>query len=690
MLTLVTEFFDLPSREKNSRRRDASKYYESARRLLALDIPMIIYTEHPHAEKIIDIRREYGHQDITEVVVAGLEYYRYWKYLPQITHQFTSGTMKDFAAGWPDKYTPLYIVCVSTKFSCMEDACNRNPFKTKNIAWIDFGIFHHRSVTPDLGQILRLRDGLLVERPNKITVFRLKTILDGNKYTVFRTGINAAIWSASISDMQWFVQEYHQEFDNCIKIGYASLEEHIMPIIVDWSPDRFYEIYGYYDTAMDNLLTYQRGFEYILNMTTRLYRHHKRYEDGVRSSERLWSSRWRMSPTDLVAYLDEYAMALYYTKGDSIRFRECSQELRAQLITNTISTSASEWKTPNLKWYPTEPLINSKVKLVTCLYNIAKIENNRDRKNVDEYINYAKYILGLPFHIIIYTEEENIEPLRKIREDLGLLSYTTFISSRLQDSKYYPWKIKLMTTQHKMNRSIPKKFTNIYYIMTWNKFICLENTIKQFGTDFTYTWIDIGVYHTIDENPNVANISHLIMGLSKEQEKITVCRRWYHHNSTISYCAGIIAGSSEDMLWLCKEIDNHIMTSDEYYLEEGLMSRIFEAHPERCNEYYGDYRHVTTNLYQPYQGFNWIIKSVLQLARKNDNFAYGVKVGDWLYEGRHEMLESDLALFLDEYLLCIHYNKPVDEEKMKIVKAAASVVVKVELNESLKRNLKYY
>ena len=138
--TIVTAFFDIHRGEwKDSRlsNNDYIKHFESWARLKN---DLIVYTDEKTAQEVYKIRKKYGLENSTSVVVVD----NYLE-LDESLYQSIKSAMEaphaqrfHLKPGHPESWNPVYNYVMLLKWWCALDAIKNHSVRD-NIAWIDFG-----------------------------------------------------------------------------------------------------------------------------------------------------------------------------------------------------------------------------------------------------------------------------------------------------------------------------------------------------------------------------------------------------------------------------------------------------------------------------------------------------------------------------------------------------------------------
>lgn len=134
-LTFVTGLFHNESHPSNIK-DDKSKYMQNFKHLADTGIPICVYTDKYYCKELTDMANNYMNIQTVKVCASELETFRICEegegdgestILPAYRN-----TIKD---------NKFYITLMNAKIELVHDAIQKNPFHTRNFAWIDFGIF---------------------------------------------------------------------------------------------------------------------------------------------------------------------------------------------------------------------------------------------------------------------------------------------------------------------------------------------------------------------------------------------------------------------------------------------------------------------------------------------------------------------------------------------------------------------
>ena len=266
-LTLVTALFDISKNENRDNVRTTDKYLQLGKHLLELPINIVIATESHLASEIWRYRRDIGMADKTFVYTVDLENSPYYKYLNNIQELFKVGNKPDGTS--QSKDSPLYLIVTWTRYWILQQITKMNPFNSKGLVWLDYGIFHLYT-----NQLLATKNKIIEIMghipTNKIKLMLLCETSDNEikdtkaYYSKRQCKLAGGFCSGSIDDINWLADQFEKELKLCLELGYPALDEPIMSIIYRQNPSRFMPYYGDYQQCITNNINMTDGFWIII------------------------------------------------------------------------------------------------------------------------------------------------------------------------------------------------------------------------------------------------------------------------------------------------------------------------------------------------------------------------------------------------------------------------------------------
>ena len=141
-IKIVTAFFDIGRGTSSVLPRNNEQYFDYFKFWSRIQNEMIVYCEPQNCEKIINIRREYGLEEKTEVIPIPDVFHiepEIFAHMTEIEHnkQFHSFRYYNKALSNSAKYDYIMLI----KWWCLNDAAARSD-DDYFLAWIDFGYNH--------------------------------------------------------------------------------------------------------------------------------------------------------------------------------------------------------------------------------------------------------------------------------------------------------------------------------------------------------------------------------------------------------------------------------------------------------------------------------------------------------------------------------------------------------------------
>lgn len=267
--------------------------------------------------------------------------------------------------------------------------------------------------------------------------------------------------------------------------------------------------------------------------------------------------------------------------------------------------------------------------IVTCLYDLKKRDQNQIRRDVEFYLNLTQ---DLNCNMVIYCDIGLKEEILK-RKSKGNFKIIEF---PLEELEYYKNYNDILNNE-KMNYSIKDdKNTNNYFLLTWNKFILMKESIRNnyFNTDYFF-WIDYGLQHVLDEKKYNCKFETLLNNfelITKDNIEKSIFMVLNDLNPNIinnenfykrlyQYCAGGVFGGKQDIFnkiitlfdnKLKELIDKKIVSTEEH-----IMADIIYNNKNLFELTYGDYYDLIENFY-PYN-INFDKEYIIKIMDKNFN-----------------------------------------------------------------------
>ena len=287
---------------------------------------------------------------------------------------------------------------------------------------------------------------------------------------------------------------------------------------------------------------------------------------------------------------------------------------------------------------------------VTCLYNLADIEKNVNRKPISFYLKYTQFLKNLKQDLVVFTTPEMTEKLTQVFQEVQNIH---IISHPWEKLSYFDRieEVKLNSGIHPYQTRSPHKDTELFKILIWNKPEFIKIASQQFLQYDTFIWIDFGLEFVVEKYIHKTNIPDIISKFDDAHFFCTVLNPLSQHeydNLDISYegwrfrtVGGFWALGRKCVdfftQFIQKEIE--ILFREKYTcLEEDLFARFVFVNGDRCKLSFGDYDTCMINwsgLRQQVQ----FIPSVLQKFQNNGQHTLAI-------QGYEALLDS----FMNRYL----------------------------------------
>jgi hypothetical protein len=296
--------------------------------------------------------------------------------------------------------------------------------------------------------------------------------------------------------------------------------------------------------------------------------------------------------------------------------------------------------------------------LVTAYFNLTKCSDASDKiieRDINYYMEHAKSTLSLPYHLVIYCDEESLPIIQTIRpkeyadktvyqiRNFEDLCFSTCPGVEIDDRKFAQYREKINQNRVEKPYEFDKRNTASYYLFCMSRYLMMIETIDQnpFGSTH-FAWINFCI-----ERMGYKNLVHLPECLLVNRDKFSTCYidyipQWYinitplfYSRGVCSMCSGFFTGNAHYMRMTCKYIIEKFL----YYLELGyghadeqLYSPVYFDHPELFEHYYGDYTEMITNYKYIYARPEEPIKNIIQNSFRQMNYKRCMKVCEFILQ----------------------------------------------------------
>jgi len=252
------------------------------------------------------------------------------------------------------------------------------------------------------------------------------------------------------------------------------------------------------------------------------------------------------------------------------------------------------------------------IALITCLYDLAK-RGSTEHRSVAWMLDNAGYVLSLDHELVIFTDPELEDMVRKARGDRPTKIVSLPFEKLLRADR------AAAVTQGTLQQNARKtKVTPAYVQLMWSKYAMLELALEITSANHI-GWIDLGITHVAKLPPEGVDVFadppdaprvHVLRCFSKQD----VDRPDYWQNVQGHLAGGLIVGARERMRDLARDFwvaAHHAIRMNLSPLDEGLLSYVVGQRPGDFSYSYGDYEDIVRNHDQPRGGEDhraWIVQ----------------------------------------------------------------------------------
>jgi len=333
--------------------------------------------------------------------------------------------------------------------------------------------------------------------------------------------------------------------------------------------------------------------------------------------------------------------------------------------------------------------------LVTAYFNLAKCPDANGKLSdyeTNEYMKNAITTLSLPYHLVIYCDEESMPIIEKIRP-AWLASKTVYKIRNFDLYKFYNDNgngkdiavddLTFSEFRNKINKTrIQKKYVldNLhcasYYLFRMSRYIMLTETIDE--NPFTSThfgWIDMSI-----EKLGYQNVSHISECLLENRDKFSACfhtfiPKWCVDIPTMYYSRNL-SGMSSDFFtgnaYYMRTVCKYIIEKFQYYLDRGygntdeqLYYPVFLEHPELFEYYIGSSSEIITNYKYVYERPTEPLANVIEESFHNKEYEICITACNLLLKsialGKCSLKEEDRVKL--QYFFTEATMKMIEQEK---------------------------
>lgn len=294
-LTIVTCLYNL-NKMDTVKRRDINDYLELGRFVCSIKLPMIIFTEKELFWNIYKLRKSYGNENKTIIIIKEYEDLDYYKYLELVKYSHLVNPIQYMNM---NKDTPHYVIMSWSKFTFLSEAIENNPFNSTKFAWLDFGIAHAVDKTNYELAFNNIPDKIkLMIFVNKINTEEL--------FTINKRILASGYFTGNIENMKLFINKFDTEVKNALFMLRSPLEESVIAKVICFNQEMFTYYFGTHVTILSNYNHIIDSVDHILNNIIR--NGYNNYYSRIACDQLLWS--WKnnkiiLNKDQTIKFLDE-------------------------------------------------------------------------------------------------------------------------------------------------------------------------------------------------------------------------------------------------------------------------------------------------------------------------------------------------------------------------------------------------
>ncbi len=241
-VTLVTAFFDIGrgNLENEYLKRDNDKYFGYFDFWARIQNELIVYTQSEFVDKVIEIRKKYGREELTKVIAIDNIYDiepDLYKKMETVSNNEQFRTFRYFSNALSN--TPKYSYIMFLKYWCLNDANERGLLEEGGACWIDFGFSHAGEY------YLKSEEFDFYYEPDfgdKVTIFTLKdpnTISGITSLQFFTTCVAGAIFYSPKELIGELWQLIRQTMISLLMLDCIDDDQHLTLMAYRYQPELF-------------------------------------------------------------------------------------------------------------------------------------------------------------------------------------------------------------------------------------------------------------------------------------------------------------------------------------------------------------------------------------------------------------------------------------------------------------------
>ena len=286
-ITITTCLYDIRAKEANNEEeiRSVSQYFELGKHMLAVRLPMVVYTDNQEVvDEVKSERARHGLEDITTIVWLPFEETLFYEDMEALQERMNEYEL----CNWNRKKdTPLYVTLNNNKFDFLTRTMDTNPYQSSFFLWMDYGIQHCAKASPEEWEKVWTEwPGFIKQETEKIHHLRIHTATKAPEipwkdyFKVIYHHIAGSLFGGHQTPLREYVELYKQQWKKIIyEEKWWQLDEAVMTIVVETHPEKFRLWYGDYDGLITNFIHSQRSW-YLVFQTAQRHLDGRKYDQS--------------------------------------------------------------------------------------------------------------------------------------------------------------------------------------------------------------------------------------------------------------------------------------------------------------------------------------------------------------------------------------------------------------------------
>jgi hypothetical protein len=325
-----------------------------------------------------------------------------------------------------------------------------------------------------------------------------------------------------------------------------------------------------------------------------------------------------------------------------------------------------------------------KITLVTAFFNLNK--SNPQVLATSEYYKHARWIMQINLPLVVYCDEETVQPIRAMREEYQLLDKTDFKVQHLREFKLFQlFEEKVRENRARFWATRDARAPVESHLLCNSKMQMVSDTIERnpFQTEY-FGWLDFGLAKcgctqngafTPERFTKMLQETSVLEQIGDRvalQVMGDVPASLYQDDQLYQYYSSypwIVCGN----FWTCGTLSGLLLASKVLDIferhtrlgvghgEEPLFAELLDQEPELFHCRYGDYQDVLINYGGPKQNVDYILSHVLGKLREHNKHWRGIQCAKALWRqfqiGALPMSSQQVMQLCVDWFICAYYCK---------------------------------